>query len=284
MSNWYSDIRNVGDALGLAASATQDHDQLRLTLETDSRLIDEWIGDHVFPQETTRYFTAVESMQLRLDRPLLSITALRTDSSGNASYGTTMTTAQYHLTPYNALTESPPQPYWGIELRTTSTGVFPAHVKRGVEIAGRWGRYDQRDTSTAVLSTDANATTPTLEVTGASSLYPGQTIRIGSEDMFVVRSPVTATAAHTSQVTVQRAVNGTTASTHSSATGMGVYTYPIVDRACLFQVQHDFKFSKADPAQGGGGWGEQGRSLVTEADLHPAVRRMLRGFRMPVVA
>ena len=282
MTHQYTNLRDIADALQLAASATGDHDQLRLTMETDSRVIDEWLGYEVGPRDTTRYFTAVESMQLRLDRPLLSITALRTDSSGNGSYGTTMSTAHFYLTPYNAPTESPPQPFWGIEVRATATSVFPAKTRRGVEIAGRWGVYDQRDTSTAVLSTDANATTPTLEVTGASSLYSGQTIRVGTEDMFVVRSPVTATAAHTSQVTVQRAQNGTTGSTHSSATGIGVYTYPIVDRACLFQVQHDFKFSKADPVAGGGGFGPI--QPLPEGNLHPAVRQMLRGFRSPVVA
>lgn len=280
MSNYYVTRHQLRDAIGLPASATGDNDQLGMTLEDVSRLIDDYLGYHVYAAVETRYFKPRETMRLHLDRPLLAVTALRTDSSGNASYGTTMATTQYDLAPDNATSESPPRPFWDIELRASSTGVFPAGVRRGVELVGTWGLFDQRATSTATLATDIGTTATTFEVNGATALHPGHTIRLGGEDMFVLRSPVTATAGTASNIVVERARNGSTAATHSSATGIQVYQYPLVDRAALYQAQEDFRRGLADPSAGGAGFGESGR-LAGNADLHPAVRRMLN--RVPVV-
>ena len=284
MTNWYVSRDRLRDACGLAASATADNDQLDMTLETVSRLIDEWTGYHYYAQTETRYLTAVETARLCLDRPLLSIATLRTDNNGDASYETTWATTQFDLAPYNATGESPPQPFWSLERRASATTSFPAKIRRGVELAGQWGYFGGRDVSTANLATDINATTPTIQLNGATSILAGQTIRLGTEDMFVLASPTTASSTHSSQLTVQRAVNGTTGSTHSSATGVEVYRYPIVERAALYQAQQDFRRGLADPFAGGGGFGPAGGGAMTpEADLHPAVRRMLRGFRAYVV-
>ena len=282
MSNWYTTRNLLKDAINLPASSTGDHDQLDMSLETGSRLVDDWIGYHLYPALQTRYLRARESMRLRLDKPILSITTLRTDAGDDSSYESTWATTQYDLAPYNATGDSPPQPYWDIEVRASSTNVFPSWVRRGVELTGIWGQYNQRDVSTAVLSADANATALTLTLTGATSIQVGHTIRVGTEDMFVTATPASSTGAHTSGITVERGRNGTSGTTHSSATSIEIYRYPIAERAVLYQAQQDFRRGLADPSAGSPMFGQSGQ-MGAEGDLHPAVRRMLRSLRTPVV-
>jgi hypothetical protein len=286
VSNWYAHRDQLKDACSIAVSATGDHDQLDMCLETDSRLIDDWLGSHIYPRVETRFLTPRETQRLRLDRPLLAVTTLRTDAGGDASYESTWTTGMYYLNPANATGESPPQPFWEIEVRATSTSVFPEGISRGVELAGTWGWYDQRDNSSAVLSATGgalDATQTNLTVTFASALHPGQTLLVDQEQMFV--SDVSSSGAGVGGVvTVERARNGTTGATHATGAAIQIYRYPIVERACLYQAQHDFRQGLADPVAGGAMFGESGRMPSAQVDLHPRVRAMLRGLRTPVVA
>ena len=282
MSNWYCTRNLLKDAINLPASSTGDHDQLDMSLETGSRQVDDWIGYHIYPAIETRYLRARNTTCLRLDKPLISITTFRTDAGEDTSYESTWATTQYDLAPYGATYESPPQPYWDIEIRASSTNVLPVGIRRGVELTGVWGQYNVRDVSTATLSADANATALTLTLNGATALQVGQTIRMGTEDMFVTATPASSTGAHTSGITVERGRNGTSGTTHSSATGIEIYRYPIAERAVLYQAQQDFRRGLADPSAGSPIFGQSGQ-MGAEGDLHPAVRRMLRSLRTPVV-
>lgn len=288
MANWYANLAQLKDACGLPATATGDEDQLRACLETASRLIDDWcnLAGHFYPQVATRYFTPLDTQRLWLDRPLTAITALRTDAGGDGSYESTWTATSYYLNPPTATDASPPEPYTEIEVRQNSTIVFPARVRRGVELAGTWGWYDQRENSTAILSTTgggANATQLTLTVTGASSLYAGQTLLIDTEQIFVVEASASG-AGVGGVLTVERGKNGTSGATHASGSAIQLYRYPIVERACLYQAQTDFRQGLADPAAGGAAFGQSGQWLPSaQVDLHPRVRAMLRKFRAPVV-
>ena len=61
----------------------------------------------------------------------------------------------------------------------------------------------------------------------ASGLSPAQTVLIGSEQMYI-------TGISSNTLTVERGVNGTTASTHTASTSVYIYVYPtLVVQACL---------------------------------------------------
>ena len=283
MTNLYNHRDRLKDALSLPTTSTGDHDQLDDCLEVASRLIDDWLGYHLYALTATKHLTARDSTRLVLREPLTGITALRTDPGGDGTYETTWSTASYYLAPYEATGGSPPRPYWEIEVRSNSTVVFPEEIERGVEILGTWGRYDQRVTSTAVLATGVNATATILDVTSATSLHPGQTIRLDDETLFIERVGQSGSATASGSILVQRAVNGSTAATHASGTAFQVHTYPLADRAALYQAQQDFKGGLTDGHGGGQPFGETSERRWGEGDLHPAVRRMLRGFRLPIV-
>ena len=259
MGHWLTNRTVLKDACGIPATATGDHDQLDAVIETVSHEIEDYLGYPVGPHERTRYLTPRETSRLRLDQPLVAVTTLRTDAQGDASYESTWSTAMYHLAPYDATGDSPPAPYWEIEARATSTSVFPAGINRGVELAGTWGLYDQRKSTTAILGTSGpNSTQLTLEVRGASSLHPGQTLRIDSEQIFVQER---ASSGATGSLTVLRGQNGSPAASHAALAAITYYGYPIVERAALYQAQREF-IAKDTPMTAMGG-------------LHPFVRHML---------
>ena len=88
---------------------------------------------------------------------------------------------------------------------------------------GCWGAYPYLP-SGLVLATDSETA---FGVNDASGLSPAQTVLIGSEQMYI-------TGISSNTLTVERGVNGTTASTHTASTSVYIYVYPtLVVQACL---------------------------------------------------
>lgn len=284
--NHYAHRDLLKQSLGIPASSTADHAQMDAALEGVSRHIDDYVGFHYYPSSGIRYYRARESTRQALDYPLLNVDAIALDPDADSTYETTLAAADYFLTPYNATEESPRRPWWGIELaqNANASAVFPRGVARGVRVTGTWGYYNERDETTAKPATAIDATATVWDMTGASNLHPGQTVRIGTEQVFILRNGLSGsdTATASGQITVRRAVNGTTGATHSSNSTMSIYTYPIADRAALYQAEMDYR-AKDAPL---GVAGEQPfgtQRLTAVGGLHPFVRRMLDPFRAPVV-
>ncbi len=278
MSNFYIHRDLLKNALGIPTSTTGDHAQLDDTLETVSRLLDDYLGFHVFPSSGTRDYTPGETTRLQLDAPLLGVDSIQTTSDG-VTYGTTLSTTGYNLMPYNATQESPPRPWWCIEITDNASAVFPRNIKRGARIAGTWGYYNVLKSSTATLATDITSAVTAVQINGATSLHAGQTLLVGTEQMFVTATPVSSSGSHSSGITVERAKNGTLGATHSSGNAIQVYDYPIVGRATLYQAEMDYRAKDAPLGYIGGGDVVQRPQGI---GLHPFVRRMLDGLRKPV--
>lgn len=79
----------------------------------------------------TKYYTPDDPTALEID-DLLSITTLKTDPDADRSYGTTWTTDDYDLVPFNTF------PKTQILVRPYGTLYFPVW-RLSVEIAGSWG-------------------------------------------------------------------------------------------------------------------------------------------------
>lgn len=271
----------TGEATGQRGLINQDIDA---AIEGISQLIDDYLGFSPAPTSGTRFYTPRKSDYLSLDYPLLAVDSIQISSDGGTTYGTTFATGSYYLKPYNATMESPPKPFWDIEVRDScATAVFNVGIQRSARITGTWGYFDQRAGTTAVVGATAlDATVTSFGMTGATSLHPGQLILMGSERMLVTQTPASSTGAHTSQISVLRAQHGTAGATHSVATSIEIYEFPIIERAALYQACQDWRVQQA-PMGYTGGEGVTQRPVMA-GGLHPFARRMLDPMRKPVVA
>ena len=281
--NAYTNRDILKNALTIPTSTTAGHDQLDAVLEGVSRLIDEYVGFPFFPSSGSRFYTAPNSHEVCLDYPLTGVDSIQTASNGGSTFGTTLASGDYYLSPYNATANSPKHPWWDIELRPNSTASFPAKTRRAVKVTGTWGYYDERASATNMLSTGLDATATVMQITGASALHPGQTILIDSERMLVTRNGLSGsdTATTSGVVGIQRGVNGSVAATHASGALLGIYQYPVVERAALYQAEMDYRAKDAPLGMAGAdAFGTQ--RVQAPGGLHPFTQRMLASFRKPV--
>ena len=152
-------------------------------------------------------------MELWLANDLLSISALTVDTGGDGTYEVTMVADDdYHLWP-----DSPP--YRRIDLNLNGQLIGWPQIRRGVKVVGTWG-YSAETEATGLTGTLDSTTDTTLTASADATLLieAGDTLITESEQLYV--SQVADTV-----VTVQRAINGTTAAAHA-ATALYVRRYP----------------------------------------------------------
>jgi hypothetical protein len=217
MSNCYGTIDDLKARMGIT-SATDDSTLLAL-LEASSRSIDNHCHRHFYIESGTRYFDGTE--RASLDQILyiddfLSLSELVADIDGDNDYtdetwaeNTDWRSYPYNHYPRTRIDRMPGSDYSIIEMA------------RLFKATGVWGYGNGSATgykAAGVTGTVVTTTGTALTISVSAGLKAGQTILIGTEQMFV--SAVTTTTA-----TVERGVNGTTAAIHSTA-AISVYQYP----------------------------------------------------------
>ncbi len=277
VDNLYLSRTDAKKALSIPVSATADDAVLDSVLYGVSRLMDDYVGFPLYAALDTQYYTAEDARCLVLDQPFTDITAVALDFAGNRTYNLTMGATCYDLTgpdaDYNVRSNSPPQPFWELHTRWTATAVFPTGTPRGVQLTGTWGYTNQTRTLAALPTTVSgwDATSTSLGFVNASTIAPGQTLLVDSEQMFVKDG------VSTSSFLVERAVNGTVAAAHTSAAPIAVYEYPVISEACRFQVALTWR---AKDQSGYGG--DQGvPSRTPSGGLHPWTKSQLT-MRKPI--
>ena len=136
-------------AVELELNAT---DQARLTPKLEraiaaaSRQIDAHTGwqAHGFWADTTvqvRTYEPEEADCLYIPEGISTATGLivKTDQDGDGVYETTISSSDYLLEPYNALSNYPAWPYTEIEIRATSAAYFPTGLENTVQITAKFG-------------------------------------------------------------------------------------------------------------------------------------------------
>ena len=214
---------------------------------------------------------------------LVRITSLKSDGDGDKLFDTAWASGDYILYPLNADPTQPwGRPYSRLEVGQRRAGAsseqehIPRRGRSTLQIAGVWGFREDLRTSAAVvdgMGIDAAATE--FGVNGGMPFSPGDTLVIGSEQMYV-------TSAGTSMLKVDRGVNGTTTASHVAASPIRVFRYPAgVAEACLVQTARLWK--RKDLAFG---TDTQGYRAALNGDFDqfdPDVRRMLSPYRKPAV-
>ena len=179
----YATVEAVKAAVGLTGA---DKDALILaSIEAASEDIEQYLGRRFIPVTQTRQYPYpsrdASPHCLRLDDDLLAITALTKDTDDVTAIAST----DYFLEPVNS-----GPPYDRIELDLSTSEYFSSEgsSQRAIRVTGRWGFSEATKPAGAIatsggLAADAAATTG--NVTDASLIGVGDTIKIGTEALFV---------------------------------------------------------------------------------------------------
>lgn len=249
---------------------TADDAVIKRVMENISRSLDRlWEGRHYYPRTATRVYSAMTADLVAVD-DLLSVTMLKTDSTGARTYDTTWATTDYDLEPYDAVTSAPPRPYTRIAPTPNGTYRFPS-TRGGVQVVGSFGYFDVKRTASATLgeALDSSETGVDVSASGGSEFSPGMTILIDSEQMHVQ-------TVSTDTLTVTRGANGTTGAGHNSGAAIQIYEYPTVSEAAMILAGRIFK--RKDAPFGVIGSAEMGQLLVI-AKHDPDVKLLMESFR-----
>ena len=240
------DLRDYLSGTNYSSGWTSDGSTIRTILETSSGLIDTYCGGGMFgPKTQTRYYdigsgSLIDSPQYRrpsyggnlgsvanmvsvipLDGWLISATTVTSYKQTARTESETLTEGygnDFLLMPYNF------NPKTILKLNEdTAKGFYSG--QQTLSILGSWGYQDQKSSGTTTGSITTTTET-SWGVNDASGLSAGQTILVGSEQMYI-------TGISSNTLTVERAVNGTTAATASAGTAVYSYVYPSeVVQAC----------------------------------------------------
>lgn len=120
---------------------TLDDAEILAACEAVSRWIDNWCEQTFFRVTQTRTFVPCGPYTVDVDA-LISVTTLKTDSTGDGTYETTWAVSDYQLLPLNPSSGADQKPYTAVKAVGGNTFPIPtAAVGRTdlVEIAGVWG-------------------------------------------------------------------------------------------------------------------------------------------------
>ena len=224
-------------------------------------------------------FRAPRVSRLWLSEDLLTVSTVKVDLDRDGVFEVTLVQdTDFYLWPANP---QPNTPYRALDLSPYSQQLasWPRGIRR-VQIAGTWGYSNEtEDTGLTGTLSDTSDTTITASADATDLIYPGDTLVIESEQVYV--SAVSGTT-----VTVTRAVNGTTAAAHA-AKSLLVRRYPRdVEMAVAERVvglRWDSQGGYSGMASLAGDMSSGGSNATIRAS-YARWRRAVERYSLPVVA
>jgi len=182
--NWYcsrEDIKRAGQIFG-----NSRHSIIDRTIESVSREIDTLTRRRFIPETATKLFQWPQTWsnigtRLWLRQDLLSITTLQTKAQDSGP--TTISSSDYFLEPQDL-----PGPYDRIEIDRSSTASFESGdtPQRSISVLGSWGySANTKGVGTVVSGLASDATATSVVISDGSTIDVGDTLLIGSEQLFV---------------------------------------------------------------------------------------------------
>ena len=241
MANLYANLTNFKSP-GWANIPNTLYDSDYLSILADaSRQIDKDTNRTFYLWEGTRYYNG-GGTRVILPDDLYSLTTCLVDGTGSGlyqlTYDPTLTPPDFYLYPENKT------PTTTLEINPWGRwGTFYDGFRKNIQIVGVFGYGNDYPESAYVSSGDTVQDTPmtisqafvTVTNPGGTTWQTGMTIRIDSEQMFV-------TAVLGTKLDVTRAVNGTSAATHTQNTAINIAQYPQpIVRATLIQALRIWK-------------------------------------------
>lgn len=275
--NAYVTVNTLKGTGALNISGTAYDARLRRLAENVSRQIDRYCNRVYYFFTATRTFDGDGSTELFVP-DLVSVTSLKEDSNDDGTFDKTWGGSDYILYPLNAQ----PTAEWGrpysriqVSLKTGGTQDVFLGAQKNYEIVATWGyRQYTEDSGRNGTLADGTATSMTLDGS-ASALEVGQTILIGTEQVYVTATAGTA-------ATVIRAVNGSTGTAHTNV-DCDITKYPgPVEEAAFIQTARLWRRKDSGFAQTVG-MPETGQETVWRGGLDADVKDLLNGYRKPAI-
>jgi len=211
--------------LGPTANVTLDPIYLR-AIEAESRALDDFCNRKFHTTTATRYYDGDSGSCLYFSdySDLLSVTTLKFDDDGDGVYETTLDTGDYWLWPDNSPNKR------RIDLNPEGDhSAFPVGRRR-IQVVGKWGYSDLSDPAGTLGAAITTTTATEITMTTGHTVYPGDTMIVGSEEMYV-------SAVEANTLTVVRGINGTTAATALINAAVSIRRYPAaIEQAIRMRV------------------------------------------------
>ena len=229
----YGDLTKLKDdsLLKDPAAGSGDDDEMFQLLLTISDWVDHYCNRHFYPRTQTLEFDGSGTNRLLIPG-LISLTSLKEDTTDDKTFNETWAATDYWLEPYNAEpTQHWGQPYTAIRVRQHGTKDSFSAGEQHFQAAGIWGyRQYKEDSSTDLNDASMTTTKTTVAVDDGTQFAIGQTIMIGDEQMLI-------TNISTNNLTVTRALNGSTAVAHADNSDVHILRWPAsIERAALIQA------------------------------------------------
>lgn len=210
------------DEAGVAGISDLDS-VLGRAVEEVSREFEGRTGRTFSAKVATRYFTGHRRCPLEIYLPFdaASITSLKWDEDGDGDYEITLV-ENTDFFAYRETEGDVNTPIYRLEINPNGTQIsrWPT-APRALEMVCLEGYSYELEATGLTLSGNINdaVTSLTASTTAAALIFAGDTLVLDSEQMEVVS---VATAA----ITVRRAINGTTAATHTTGAALSIRRYP----------------------------------------------------------
>lgn len=182
MANWYTTREQVKLALGEQAPSGERDKVIDQKIEAASREIDTLTHRHFIPKTAVHrlafpYRDMARPWVLPLDDDLLSVSTLTKDGDT----ATAIASGDYFLEPVNL-----GPPYQWIEIDLDSAAFFSTEGthQRAVRVTGSWG-YGNDTVAAGALAEDLDTSETGIDVTDSSLVGIGDTLLVGSEQLFV---------------------------------------------------------------------------------------------------
>ncbi len=268
--NAYAPLNTLKSASVLNLTDDTHDDRLLTLAENISRQIDRYCNRHFFSLKAARVFDGRgEDTLLVPDLISIDPAGLKTDDDLDGAFETIWRDSDYLLYPSNAdpaggLDVSSPYNKLVVNAASGLRETFP-NGRRAIRVSGLWGYWIRLWTAKGSLEEELDTEETDVTLNAITGLSPGHTILVGSEQMYI-RKIVSKT------LTVTRAVNGTTASTHQTGGAVRVFAYPgPVTEAAILQITRLWKLKDSTD------W--------TLTGLRPDVRHLLSSYRrLPTAA
>ncbi len=208
-----------------------DRDAVLRALESGSRRVDSMTHRTFFAETATRILDG-DGLPWQWIPDLLAATTIKLDEDGDRVFEITLVEPTDYYLKRRGYKDEDALPATTLELDAVNgqRGTL-LQRRRLIELAGRWGFTEEteavEDSGTPITGTLADATDITLLTSANADLAIGQTLLLGTEQIYV-------SGATLSPWTVVRGVNGTTAVAHAAvAVNRYVYVPGVVQAALI---------------------------------------------------